>query len=159
MYNTCMQKSGRWHFPPESRTVCAHELHCLLSHMNLQLLSLNCVTPNRTTKSTEHVKQVQKLQIDTDRGFQNKPEKIGTVCDHLRLGTIIPVLTISSQLKPDAQEVIATRGVCVFSCGKFSCSGRRWVDDGWVAVRVGIFPHGILGQRSCVGDHWRMHIS
>ena len=100
------------------------------SHMNLQLLSLNCVTPNRTTKSTEHVKQVQKLQIDTDRGFQNKPEKIGTVCDHLRLGTIIPVLTISSQLKPDAQEVIATRGVCVFSCGKFSCSGRRWVDDG-----------------------------
>ena len=78
-----------------------------------------------------------------------------TVCDRLRPSTIIPVLTISSQLKPDAQEVIATRGVCVFSCGR---SVRRWVEHGAVG-RLGIFAQGILGQQSCNGDHWRMHIS
>ena len=78
-----------------------------------------------------------------------------TVSDRLRPSTIIPVLTISSQLKPDAQEVIATRGVCVFSCGR---SVRRWVEHGAVG-RLGIFAQGILGQQSCNGDHWRMHIS
>ena len=38
----------------------------------------------------------------------------------LRQGTIMPVPTISSQLNPDAQEVIATRGCSVFSCRAFN---------------------------------------